>query len=290
MKTFLFDSPNRLNDAGILPRFHISVILKLLSIGLLAAACCGPVAAQTTNVYYSFTVGAGFTLSDVYLIDTEPAEAFASLTALSPNGQTFGPGSQITGMINGTTYGTNYLTLIAVFTNATATNVAISLPSALAATYIPNRSWSDFNNASNFPVGLLPDEPTTLSDLQSQSIYSVQGVIFPFNYMSDSVPVLQPPGSPGVIVAFDGAQNAGTFSVSLTPPVAALPALSIGFGGPNSVVVSWPDTGSYTLLQNAGLTGSSWTTNTSPVATANGTNSVTITPPTGNLFFRLSGP
>src|ERR1039458_9296343 len=41
---------------------------------------------------------------------------------------------------------------------------------------------------------------------------------------------------------------------------AGLPNLAITFVGPNSVVVSWPDTGTYTLQQNSNLAGGSWTT------------------------------
>ena len=56
----------------------------------------------------------------------------------------------------------------------------------------------------------------------------------------------------------------------------------------NSVIVSWPNTGSYTLQQNANLAlASGWTTSGYSISTSNGTNSITITPPTGNLFFRL---
>jgi hypothetical protein len=69
-----------------------------------------------------------------------------------------------------------------------------------------------------------------------------------------------------------------------------LPNLTITFVGPNSVVVSWPSTGSYTLQQNSNLAGGSWTTSGYSITTANGTNSITITPPTGNLFFRLKQP
>jgi hypothetical protein len=58
----------------------------------------------------------------------------------------------------------------------------------------------------------------------------------------------------------------------------------------STVTVSWPNTGSYTLLQNSNLAGGSWTTNGYTITTSNGTNSITITPPTGNLFFRLSNP
>jgi hypothetical protein len=69
-----------------------------------------------------------------------------------------------------------------------------------------------------------------------------------------------------------------------------LPNLTITHSG-NSVIVSWPDTGTYTLQQNSNLAATAgWTTNSYTISTANGTNSITITPPTGNLFFRLSNP
>jgi hypothetical protein len=73
-------------------------------------------------------------------------------------------------------------------------------------------------------------------------------------------------------------------SVVQTP---GLPNLIVTHPG-NSVIVSWPDTGSYTLQQNSTLANSAgWMTSGYPVTTANGTNSVTVTPPAGNLFFRL---
>jgi hypothetical protein len=65
-----------------------------------------------------------------------------------------------------------------------------------------------------------------------------------------------------------------------------LPFLTISRSG-NSAVVSWPNTGSYNLQTNGNLHASRWMVFGGPVNTANGTNSVTITPPTGNLFFRL---
>ena len=76
-------------------------------------------------------------------------------------------------------------------------------------------------------------------------------------------------------------------SVVQTP---GLPNLTITFVGPNSVVVSWPNTGSYTLQQNSNLAGGSWTTSGYTITTSNGTNSITITPPTGNMFFRFKQP
>src|ERR1035437_9318883 len=76
-------------------------------------------------------------------------------------------------------------------------------------------------------------------------------------------------------------------SVVQTP---GLPNLTITFVAPNSVKVSWPDTGTYTLQQNSNLAGGSWITSGYTITTSNGTNSITITPPTGNLFFRLKQP
>jgi hypothetical protein len=76
-------------------------------------------------------------------------------------------------------------------------------------------------------------------------------------------------------------------SVVQTPGV---PNLTIEHAG-NSVIVSWPDTGSYNLQQNSNLAApAGWTTSGYSIATSNGTNSITITPPAGNLFFRLANP
>ena len=76
-------------------------------------------------------------------------------------------------------------------------------------------------------------------------------------------------------------------SVVQTP---GLPKLTITHAD-NSVIVSWPNTGNYTLQQNANLAlANGWTTSGYTVTTNNGTNTITITPPTGNLFFRLSNP
>jgi hypothetical protein len=77
-------------------------------------------------------------------------------------------------------------------------------------------------------------------------------------------------------------------SVVQTP---GLPLLTITLNPQlSTVTVSWPDTGSYTLLQNSNLAGGSWTTSGYTITTSNGTNSIAITPPTGNLFFRLHNP
>jgi hypothetical protein len=72
--------------------------------------------------------------------------------------------------------------------------------------------------------------------------------------------------------------------------VITVPALSIVLSGGN-VIVSWPDTGSFTLQQNSNLSATnSWTASGGTVTTANGTNSVTFAAPSGDLFFRLHNP
>jgi hypothetical protein len=92
-----------------------------------------------------------------------------------------------------------------------------------------------------------------------------------------------------------GAMSGGSYSLTggfwalinvvQTPGV---PNLIIVPNGPNSVKILWPNTGTYTLQQNVNLsTPAGWTTSGYSINTANGTNSITITPPTGNLFFRL---
>ena len=75
-------------------------------------------------------------------------------------------------------------------------------------------------------------------------------------------------------------------SVLQTP---GLPNLLITRSG-NRVLISWPDpaTNSYTLQQNSSLANTGgWAAASYLLSSAGGTNSITITAPTGNLFFRL---
>ena len=105
-------------------------------------------------------------------------------------------------------------------------------------------------------------------------------------------------GQPDASGAMTGAAMTGTnyysvtggfwsiVSVVQTPGV---PKLTITHGG-NTVTVFWPDaaTNTYTLQQNGNLAlTNGWTTSGYTITPANGTNSVTLTPPAGSLFFRL---
>jgi len=79
----------------------------------------------------------------------------------------------------------------------------------------------------------------------------------------------------------------GFWSIISVVQSAGVPNLLIVPNGANSVQIRWPNTGTYTLLQNGSLSTTNWVTSAYSISTANGTNSITITPPAGNLFFRL---
>jgi len=99
-------------------------------------------------------------------------------------------------------------------------------------------------------------------------------------------------GQPDAGMAMSGnnySLTGGFWGLISVVQTAGLPNLAITFVGPNSVVVSWPNTGNYTLQQNANLAlANGWATSGYDITTNNGTNSISITSPTGNLFFRLS--
>jgi hypothetical protein len=106
-------------------------------------------------------------------------------------------------------------------------------------------------------------------------------------------------GQPDAGGAMTGGPVAGTNYYSVTGgfwslisvvQMPGVPNLLIVPNGPDSVKILWPDaaTNTYTLQQNANLAlASGWAPSGYAITPANGTNSVTITPPTGNLFFRL---
>jgi hypothetical protein len=98
------------------------------------------------------------------------------------------------------------------------------------------------------------------------------------------------PDASGALTGGNYSLTGGFWSLISVVQTAGLPNLVITHSG-NSVIVSWPNTGSYTLQQNANLAvPSGWATSGYSINTANGTNSITITSPAGNLFFRLSNP
>src|SRR5207247_8056308 len=98
------------------------------------------------------------------------------------------------------------------------------------------------------------------------------------------------PDASGAMTGGNYSITGGFWSLISVVQTAGLPNLLITRAG-NSVIVSWPNTGSYTLQQNSNLAAlAGWTTSGYTITTANGTNSAAIAPPVGNLFFRLKQP
>ena len=97
-------------------------------------------------------------------------------------------------------------------------------------------------------------------------------------------------GQPDASAAMSGGNfslTGGFWSLIAVVQTTGLPNLCIAHSG-NTVVVSWPDMANCTLQTNNNLANApGWNAYGGTVNAANGTNSVTITPPTGNLFFRL---
>ena len=108
------------------------------------------------------------------------------------------------------------------------------------------------------------------------ALYSVSGTIG------------QPAGT-GTMSGGNYAMTGGFWSLINIVQTPGAPALSIYHHG-NVVTVSWQNVSGWSLIQNAHLTApvASWTASSGVVAGA--TNSLTLTNPAGNMFFRLTHP
>jgi hypothetical protein len=101
-------------------------------------------------------------------------------------------------------------------------------------------------------------------------------------------------GQPDASSAMSGGQysvTGGFWSLLAVVQTPGAPLLTIIHSG-NSVIVSWPvSPGGFSLQQNGNVANAAgWSTYGGTVSTNNGLNSITVTPPVGNLFFRLSNP
>jgi hypothetical protein len=97
-------------------------------------------------------------------------------------------------------------------------------------------------------------------------------------------------GQPDAGAAMNGGNyslTGGFWSLIAAVQTPGAPTLSVTNSG-SSVIVSWPYPSSgYVLQQSATLTQGSWFGSGYTVSTNGGVNSISITSPTGNLFFRL---
>jgi len=97
------------------------------------------------------------------------------------------------------------------------------------------------------------------------------------------------PEASGAMVGGQYSVTGGYWSMINVVQSPGVPKLTIVPNGPNSVKLFWldPATNTYTLQQNANLGTATWATSGYLITNGFGTNFCTITPSTGNWFFRL---
>jgi hypothetical protein len=207
--------------------------LKLLVCVIAACGLSLAAEAQSTLLYnYEFTLGAGITLQDAFIIDTVP-NAGVAFTATNMSSTVFSGGAsggQVTGSVTIEDFTGSEFTLVGVYSdgaNLANFEVAISLPTALASTFGSSSTWDDLNTSVNFPFGTMPDELTTLDDLEAGSIAPILSA---FQYLSASSPVLVPAGDDGTLVGFDGAEDLGSFGFQVVPEPSAVGLFAVGLG------------------------------------------------------------
>jgi hypothetical protein len=95
------------------------------------------------------------------------------------------------------------------------------------------------------------------------------------------------PDASGPMTGGNYSVTGGFWSLISVVPTPGAPPLAISHAG-NAVTVYWQNVSGWSLQQNSSVASpASWSAS-SGVTTANGTNYLNLTSPTGNLFFRLS--
>ena len=94
------------------------------------------------------------------------------------------------------------------------------------------------------------------------------------------------PDAGGPMTGGNYSLTGGFWSLIAAVQTGGAPTLFISHSG-NTVTVYWQDVSGWSLQQNSNLTSFGGWSASSGWTTSNGTNYLNITPPTGNLFFRL---
>jgi len=98
------------------------------------------------------------------------------------------------------------------------------------------------------------------------------------------------PDAGGAMTGGNYSLTGGFWSLIAVAQTPGAPTLYIG-QSVGTVTVYWQNVSGWSLQQNNNLANTGgWITSDYSVSSSNGTNSITITAPSGNLFFRLHNP
>jgi len=268
----------------------------------------------TSGVTYYIAVLAYDTNQNDSLLSNEVIDSPLTLTT-EPLAQAVGLGATASFAVSAT--GTAPLTYqwfdgataLAGATNATLTLLNVS--NANAGNYsvvITDSSGSVTSSVVTLSVVNLPvitSQPVAQTVSPGALAYfnvSVQGTgPFTYQWLHNGTALPSGPGLNFLLITVTSA-NLGNYSVAVannngtvTSSAASLqtpgpPALAIAQSG-KSIVVSWPSSATgFTLQQNANLATTNWMTSAYPISTNGTTESITISSPSGNMFFRLFNP
>jgi len=210
----------------------LRILLPIISLAMALAAR----AQAPTQAGYSFTLLPGDTISNIFVLNDDPEQAYSFFISVTGNS------GSITLLDTGT--GAQYLSIIATFTDAQSNSgLAFSLPSSVASTVISNNdTWAEF--ASAYSLSEYGSQATIENELETHGLQSQDGEeMFP---SADDIPAnSQALGAPvynsyssgyvagvqtqGEIVGFDGAEQIGSFTyISSVPEPGAWTLLAFG--------------------------------------------------------------
>ena len=146
----------------------------------------------------------------------------------------------------------------------------------------------DTNTGTASPVGNMGGPEISTMVMEGGILYGGQTVP---GLQVDTLDPMTGAATAGAMVTGTSDAVFGLAPYPLPTPLPTMRSLTISNTG-NSVVVAWPSSGNFTLQLSRDLAAAGgWATNTYTIVTnGNGTNSITIAPATGSLFFRLANP
>jgi DNA-binding beta-propeller fold protein YncE len=274
--------PHTKSSSEPLPRTLFKTFLAITATAFLAA----PTVGGALTLYVSLGDGVSIDKVDstgaVSLFATLPAGSYPRCLAFDASGNLYAA-EETNEKIDKISPGGAVSTFATLAENTTPDGLAFDASGNLYVTGFPNKVYkisSDGLTVTTFANLVSGSGPFgVVYDGSSSNFYVADGA-------SGQISKISPDGFTVTPFAIGGISAPRYIAIG----PAGVPKLTIVHNGPSSVKVLWPDTGSYTLQQNASLDTTNWVTSGYAITNGFGTNICTITPLTGNLFLRLSAP